>query len=122
MINHPINLEKKFKKFTDHWSPKVIGEMNDYQFKLAKVKGDFIWHHHLHTDETFFVIKGKLTIEFKNGKVDIEEGEMYIVPKGVEHKPMASNECQIMIIEPKGVINTGNKMDSELKSDNDVWV
>ena len=122
MINHPINLAKKFKKFTDHWSPKVIGEMNDYQFKLAKVKGDFIWHHHLDTDETFFVIKGKLTIEFKNGKVDIEEGEMYIVPKGVEHKPMASNECQIMIIEPKGVINTGNKMDSELKSDNDVWV
>ena len=122
MINHPINLEKKFKKFTDHWSPRVIGEMNDYQFKLAKVKGDFIWHHHLDTDETFFVIKGKLTIEFKNGKVDIEEGEMYIVPKGVEHKPMASNECQIMIIEPKGVINTGNKMDSELKSDNDVWV
>ena len=122
MINHPINLEKKFKKFTDHWSPKVIGEMNDYQFKLAKVQGDFIWHHHLDTDETFLVIKGKLTIEFKNGKVDIEEGEMYIVPKGVEHKPMASNECQIMIIEPKGVINTGNKMDSELKSDNDVWV
>ena len=122
MINHPINLEKKFKKFTDHWSPKVIGEMNDYQFKLAKVKGDFIWHHHLDTDETFFVIKGKLTIEFKNGKVDIEEGEMYIVPKGVEHKPMAINECQIMIIEPKGVINTGNKMDSELKSDNDVWL
>ena len=122
MINHPINLEKKFKKFTDHWSPKVIGEMNDYQFKLAKVKGDFIWHHHLDTDETFFVIKGKLTIEFKNGKVDIEEGEMYIVPKGVEHNPMASNECQIMIIEPKGVINTGNKMDSELKSDNDVWI
>ena len=122
MINHPINLKKKFKKFTDHWSTKVIGEMNDYRFKLAKVQGDFIWHHHLDTDETIFVIKGKLTIEFKNGKVDIEEGEMYIVPKGVEHKPMASNECQIMIIEPKGVINTGNKMDSELKSDNDVWI
>ncbi len=122
MINHPINLEKKFKKFTDHWSPKVIGEMNDYQFKLAKVQGDFIWHHHFDTDETFFVIKGKLTIEFKKGKVEIEEGEMYVVPKGVEHKPMASKECQIMIIEPKGVINTGNKMDSELKSDNDVWI
>ena len=122
MINHPINFEKKFKKFTDHWSPKVIGEMNDYQFKLAKVQGDFIWHHHLDTDETFFVIKGKLTIEFNNGIVDIAEGEMYIVPKGVEHKPMASKECQIMIIEPKGVINTGNKMDSELKSDNDVWI
>ena len=122
MLSDKINLKEKFSQFTKHWAPRVIAEMNDYQFKLAKVQGDFIWHHHLDTDETFFVIKGKLTIEFKNGKVDIEEGEMYIVPKGVEHKPMASKECQIMIIEPKGVINTGNKMDSELKSDNDVWV
>ena len=122
MIDHPINLQNKLEKFSDHWSPKVIGEMNDYQFKLAKVQGDFIWHHHLDTDETFFVIKGMLTIEFKNSKVDIEEGEMFIVPKGVEHKPTASKECHIMIIEPKGVINTGNKMNSELKSDNDVWI
>ena len=122
MIDHPINLQNKLEKFSDHWSPKVIGEMNDYQFKLAKVQGDFIWHHHLDTDETFFVIKGKLTIEFKNSKVDIEEGEIFIVPKGVEHKPMATKECHIMIIEPKGVTNTGNKMNSELKSDNDVWI
>jgi len=122
MMYNPINLEKKFKKFSDYWSPKVIGEMNDYQFKVAKVQGEFIWHQHLDTDETFFVIQGQLTIEFKDGSVDIEQGEMYIVPKGVEHKPTATKECHIMIIEPKGVTNTGNKIDSKLKADNDVWI
>ena len=122
MIYNPINLEKKFKKFSDYWSPKIIGEMNNYQFKLAKVQGEFIWHQHLDTDETFFVIEGQLTIEFKDGKVVIGQGEMYVVPKGVEHKPMATKECHIMIIEPKGVTNTGNKMDSKLKADNDVWI
>ena len=122
MIYNPINLDKKFKKFSDYWSPKVIGEMNNYQFKLAKVQGEFIWHQHLDTDETFIVIEGQLTIEFKDGRVDIGQGEMYVVPKGVEHKPMATKECHIMIIEPKGVTNTGNKMDSILKADNDVWI
>ena len=122
MIYNPINLEKKFEKFSDYWSPKVIGEMNDYQFKVAKVQGEFIWHQHLDTDETFFVVQGQLTIEFKDGSVDIEQGEMYVVPKGVEHKPMATKECHIMIIEPKGVTNTGNKIDSKLKADNDVWI
>ena len=122
MIYNPINLEKKFKKFSDFWSPKVIGEMNDYQFKVAKVQGEFIWHQHLDTDETFFVVQGQLTIEFKDGSVDIEQGEMYVVPKGVEHKPTATKECHIMIIEPKGVTNTGNKIDSKLKADNDVWI
>ena len=122
MIYNPINLDKKFKKFSDYWSPKVIGEMNDYQFKVAKVQGEFIWHQHLDTDETFFVVQGQLTIEFKDGSVDIEQGEMYVVPKGVEHKPTATKECHIMIIEPKGVTNTGNKIDSKLKADNDVWI
>ena len=116
MMYNPINLEKKFKKFSDYWSPKVIGEMNDYQFKVAKVQGEFIWHQHLDTDETFFVIQGLLTIEFKDGSVDIEQGEMYVVPRGVEHKPTATKECHIMIIEPKGVTNTGNKIDSKLKA------
>ena len=122
MMYNPINLEKKFKKFSDYWSPKVIGEMNDYQFKVAKVQGEFIWHQHLDTDETFFVIQGQLTIEFKDGSVDIEQGEMYVVPRGAEHKPTATKECHIMIIEPKGVTNTGNKIDSKLKADNDVWI
>ena len=122
MMYNPINLEKKFKKFSDYWSPKVIGEMNDYQFKVAKVQGEFIWHQHLDTDETFFVIQGQLTIEFKDGFVDIEQGEMYVVPRGVEHKPTATKECHIMIIEPKGVTNTGNKIDSKLKADNDVGI
>ena len=122
MIYNPINIEKKLKKFSDYWSPKGIGEMNDYQFKLAKVQGEFIWHQHLDTDETFFVIQGLLTIEFKDGSVDIEQGEMYVVPKGVEHKPTATKECHIMIIAPKGVTNTGNKIESKLKADNDVWI
>ena len=122
MIYNPINIEKKLKKFSDYWSPKVIGEMNDYQFKVAKVQGEFIWHQHLDTDETFFVIQGQLTIEFRDGSVDIEQGEMYVVPRGVEHKPTATKECHIMIIEPKGVTNTGNKIDSKLKADNDVWI
>ena len=122
MIQKQINLKKKFDEFSDYWSPKVIAEMNSYQFKLAKVKGEFIWHQHVDTDETFFVIQGKLTIEFRDGKVDINEGEMYVVPKGVEHKPQALDECHIMIIEPKGIVNTGDKMDSKMKADNDVWI
>ena len=122
MIYNSINLEEKLNKFSDYLSPKVIGEMNDYHFKVAKVQGEFIWHQHLDTDETFFVIQGKLTIEFRDGKVDIDEGEMYVVPKGVEHKPNALDECHIMIIEPKGIVNTGNKIDSKLKADNDIWI
>ena len=96
--------------------------MNDYQFKVVKIKGEFIWHKHDSTDETFIVIDGSMVIEFRDGKVDINEGEMYVVPKGVEHKPQALDECHIMIIEPKGIVNTGDKMDSKMKTDNDVWI
>ena len=95
--------------------------MNNYQFKLAKVKGQFIWHSHKETDETFIVLNGELIIEFKNEKVKLSKGELYIVPKGVEHKPYAKDECHIMLIEPKGIINTGNRS-SELTSKNDNWV
>ena len=116
-----ININDKLNKFSDYWSPKVIGEMNNYQFKLAKVKGQFIWHSHKETDETFIVLNGELIIEFKNEKVKLSKGELYIVPKGVEHKPYAKDECHIMLIEPKGIINTGNQS-SELTSKNDDWV
>jgi|TARA_B110000914_G_scaffold146686_1_gene128445 mannose-6-phosphate isomerase-like protein (cupin superfamily) len=116
-----ININDKLNKFSDYWSPKVIGEMNNYQFKLAKVKGQFIWHSHKETDETFIVLNGELIIEFKNEKVKLSKGELYIVPKGVEHKPYAKDECHIMLIEPKGIINTGNRS-SELTSKNDNWV
>ena len=117
----PINLQDKFSRFSDHWSPKVIAEMNDYQFKLVKVQGEFVWHDHQDTDEVFIVMSGSLDIEFRNGKVTLDAGEMYVVPKGVEHRPVAVDECQIMIVEPKGVVNTGDA-EGELTADNDVWI
>tara|TARA_B100001123_G_C15252579_1_gene1003363 strand:+ start:1413 stop:1772 length:360 start_codon:yes stop_codon:yes gene_type:complete len=116
-----INLRKKLEKFSDHWSPKVIAEMNNYQFKLVKIKGDFVWHNHADTDETFIVIEGEMKIEFEDKTIELIEGEMYVVPKGVEHKPYAEKECKIMIIEPRGVVNTGNT-EGDLTASNDVWI
>ena len=116
-----INLRDKLEKFSDHWSPKVIAEMNDYQFKLVKIKGDFVWHNHADTDETFIVIEGEMKIEFEDKKVELSEGEMYVVPKGVEHKPYSEEECKVMIIEPRGVVNTGNT-EGDLTASNDVWI
>ena len=116
-----INLKEKLSKFSDHWSPKIIAEMNDYQFKLVKIKGDFVWHNHADTDETFIVVEGKMKIEFENETVELNEGEMYVVPKGVEHKPCAETECKIMLVEPRGVVNTGNT-EGVLTASNDVWV
>ena len=116
-----ININDKLNKFSDLWSPKVIAEMNDYQFKLAKVKGEFVWHSHKETDETFIVLDGELLIEFRDKKIKLNKGELYIVPKGIEHKPYAENECHIMLIEPKGIINTGEKS-TKLTSKNDIWV
>lgn len=117
----PINFLNKFKKITDIYSPKVIAEMNDYQFKLVKIEGEFVWHDHQDTDEVFIVIEGSLDIEFRYGTVTINAGEMYVVPKGVEHKPFAKTECKAMVIEPKGVVNTGDT-ESDLTAQNDVWV
>ena len=116
-----INLKEKLSKFSDHWSPKVIAEMNDYQFKLVKIQGEFIWHNHEDTDETFIVIEGEMKIEFENETLQMNEGDMFVVPKGVEHKPWAENECKVMIIEPRGVLNTGNSK-GDLTASNDVWI
>ena len=121
MKNETINITEKFELFSDQWSPKVFAEMNDYQFKLAKVEGEFVWHSHDDADETFIVIEGQLTIEFRDGKVDLKKGEMFIVPKGKEHKPIAKRECHIMLIEPKGVVNTGN-VGGKHTAENDVWI
>ena len=117
----PINLIGKFKKISEYWSPKVISELNDYQFKLVKIKDDFVWHNHENTDEAFIVIEGKIFIEFKDKTEEINEGEMIIVPKGVMHKPYAKREAKIMIIEPKGVVNTGD-ITNKLTAPNDKWV
>ncbi|HIB41949.1 MAG: cupin [Methanobacteriota archaeon] len=116
-----INLREKLSKFSDHWSPKVIAEMNDYQFKLVKIKGDFVWHNHEDTDEVFIVIEGKMKIEFENETVELNEGDMYVVAKGIQHKPSAENECKIMLVEPRGVVNTGDT-EGELTTPNDVWI
>jgi mannose-6-phosphate isomerase-like protein (cupin superfamily) len=121
MKHNAINFKDKFTKFTEHWSPRVIAEMNDYQFKLVKVEGEFVWHDHPDTDEVFIVIEGCLNIEFRDGVVTLESGEMFVIPKGIEHKPMATSECKIMIVEPKGVVNTGDS-GSELTAEDDVWV
>ena len=115
------NLHDNFKKVAEHWSPKVVAEMNDYQFKLAKIKGEFIWHDHKETDEVFIVIKGSMKIKFRDGEVNLNEGEMYVVPSGTDHKPYAEKECQIMLVEPRGVVNTGDET-SELTSANDIWI
>ena len=116
-----INLKQKLGKFSDHWSPKVIAELNDYQFKLVKIQGEFVWHNHPDTDEVFIVIEGTMNIEFENETVRLTEGEMLVVPKGVEHKPYAETEFKVMLVEPRGVVNTG-EADSELTADNDVWI
>ena len=116
-----INLKDKLSKFSDYWSPKIIAEMNDYQFKLVKIKGDFVWHNHEDTDEVFIIIEGEMNIEFEDKIVELNEGEMYVVRKGVMHKPYAENECKIMLIEPRGVVNTGNT-ENEFTQPNDVWI
>lgn len=121
MQRNPINLAEKFTKFSEHWSPRVVAEMNDYQFKLAKIKGEFVWHDHKDTDEVFIVIDGAMRIDFRDGSVELTQGEMFVVPKGVEHKPYAEEECQIMFVETRGVINTGDA-GGELTAESDVWV
>ena len=116
-----INLKSKFQEFTDQWSPKVIEEMNDYQFKLVKIENDFTWHKHEDTDETFLVVEGKMGIEFEDQTIELSEGEMIVVPKGIKHKPYADKEAKIMIIEPKGVTNTGD-VTNDFTAENDQWV
>ncbi len=117
-----INFNQKLGLFNDQWSPRVITEMNDYQFKIVKIEGDFVWHSHKDTDETFIVLTGELRIDFKDGCVHLSEGEIYVVPKGVEHKPYAEKEVEMILIEPKGVLNTGDEDIGERTATNDVWI
>lgn len=120
-MKNKINLKEKFSIFSEYWSPKVIAEMNTYQFKLAKFKDDFTWHKHDYTDETFLVVEGKMTIALREEEIHLSEGEMFVVPKGVEHKPSAKQECKVLLIEPKGVVNTG-EAGGVLTAENDVWI
>jgi mannose-6-phosphate isomerase-like protein (cupin superfamily) len=121
MEYRPINFRQKLSLFNEQWTPKVVAEMNDYQFKVVKLAGDFIWHDHKDTDETFIVIDGSLRIDFRDGAVTLRAGEMFVVPKGVEHKPYAEEEVKLLLIEPKGVLNTGDK-GGDRTAKNDVWI
>jgi len=103
-----VNLKEKFSLFSEHWSPKIIGELNDTHVKAAKLKGEFVWHHHEHEDELFLVVKGTLRMKFRDHEAVIHEGEFIIVPHGVEHLPIADEETHILLIEPKSTLNTGN--------------
>ena len=116
-----INFQRKFSLFNEQWTPKVVAEMNDYQFKVVKLQGDFIWHDHKDTDETFIVLEGKLRIDFRDGAVHLSSGEMFVVPKGVQHKPYAEHEVKLLLIEPRGVLNTGHE-GSDRTAQNDVWI
>ncbi|MNC42001.1 Cupin domain protein [compost metagenome] len=116
-----LNFANKLQQINEHWSPRVIAEMNDYQFKVVKLLGDFIWHDHQDTDETFIVLEGQLRIDFRDGQVLVSAGEMYVVPKGVEHKPFAEQEVKLLLIEPKGVLNTGHE-GGERTALNDQWI
>lgn len=118
---HAINLAQKLSLVTDRWQPRVVAEMNDYQFKVVRIAGEFVWHSHAETDETFIVLDGQLRINFRDGHVLVNSGEMYVVPKGVEHKPHASEEVQMLLIEPRGVANTGDQ-GGERTAPNDVWI
>ena len=115
-----INFREKLSGFSEHWSPRVIAEMNDYQFKLVKLQGEFVWHQHADTDEVFIVLDGEMAIEFRDGRVTLKAGEMFVVPRGVEHKPVAMEECRVMLVEPRGVVNTGDA-GGDLTAQNDVW-
>jgi mannose-6-phosphate isomerase-like protein (cupin superfamily) len=103
-----VNLSQKFSLFSEHWQPKVAGAVNDALVKLVKFKGDFVWHHHEKEDELFLVVKGKMSMGLRTGDVELSEGEFFIVPKGVEHKPSAPEECWVVLIEPATTLNTGN--------------
>lgn len=121
MTYKAINFGQKFSLFDDHWQPRVVAEMNDYQFKIVKLQGDFVWHDHKETDETFIVIDGTLRIDFRDGAVEIAAGEMFVVPRGVEHKPYAEHEVKMLLIEPRGVLNTGHE-GGERTAQNDIWI
>ena len=121
MVYTKINLKDKLGIFSDYWAPRIVSKFNDYHIKLVKVKSEFVWHNHPETDELFLILEGSLEILFRDGKVKLNEGEMFVVPKGVEHKPVAKDECHIMLIEPAGTVNTGD-VSGEFTAPNDVWI
>ncbi len=121
MKHQSINLHEKLAGFTDTWSPRIVAELNDYQIKVARLEGDFVWHKHDETDELFLCLHGKMAIELRDGVVHLAEGELYVVPRGIEHRPRAAEDCHVLIVEPRGVINTGDAV-SKLTAAGDRWI
>ena len=116
-----INFNEKLSKFSEHWKPKVIAQMNNYHFKVVKFQGEFVWHSHDDTDEVFIVLDGEMSIAFREGTVELKAGEMFVVPKGAEHKPSAEKECKAMLVEPAGTMNTGGT-GGEMTADDNIWI
>lgn len=121
MQSPAINFTDKLSQFNDLWSPRIIAQMNDYHFKLARIQGEFVWHSHPETDEVFIIISGSMHIHLRDDVVKLKEGEMYVVPKGIEHKPTAEEECHILLIEPAGTLNTGDA-GGEMTRQDQVWI
>jgi mannose-6-phosphate isomerase-like protein (cupin superfamily) len=117
----PVNLAAKAASIPEQWSPRVVAELNDYQFKVVRIEGDFVWHDHPDTDEAFLVLDGTLRIDFRDGAVTLGPGELFVVPRGVEHKPYAEREVRLLLVEPRGVVNTGSA-GGERTAANDVWI
>jgi mannose-6-phosphate isomerase-like protein (cupin superfamily) len=120
-VPSPVNLAAKLAAFAEQWSPRVVAELNDYQFKLVKLEGEFVWHTHHDTDEAFLVIDGEMEIGFRDRTVTLKAGELFVVPKGVEHITRAARECHALIVEPRGVVNTGDS-GGAMTARNDVWI
>jgi mannose-6-phosphate isomerase-like protein (cupin superfamily) len=118
-VMEKINLLEKFSRVRDHWSPKIVGELNDGYVKLAKLQGEFIWHQHDNEDELFLVVRGKMRMGLREADVELSEGEIFIVPRGVEHRPSAEEECWVLLIEPKTTLNTGNVVNERTVADLD---
>ena len=116
-----VNLEEKLSKFNEHWAPRIIAQMNDYHFKLVKFQGEFVWHSHDSTDEVFVVLDGEMSIAFRDGSMNLKSGDMFVVPRGVEHKPSAEKECRAMVVEPAGTINTGGA-GGEMTAEDNIWI
>ena len=116
-----VNLSEKLAKVTEHWSPKIVAQMNDYHFKLVKFQGEFVWHAHQDTDEVFIVLDGEMTIHFRDGDAPVKKGEILVIPKGVEHKTSAKTECSAMLVEAAGTVNTGDA-GGDKTAPSDAWI
>ncbi len=117
----PVNLREKLALFSEHWSPKIVAQLNDYHLKVVKIQGEFVWHKHEETDEVFLVLEGEMSILLRDGRVDMKAGDLYVVPRGVEHKPVAAQECHVLLVEPAGTINTGDA-GGELTAHHNTWI